>query len=73
MPDYGREGQVTKKAKCALWIARAEQAITGAMLLVWLVMAVAAKDAVTAVAVFGLLVMVLPMMRGITEEVANDG
>jgi hypothetical protein len=42
------------------------------MLALWLVMAVAAKDAVTAVSVFGLLVMVLPVMRGITEEVARD-
>lgn len=63
---------MTKKAKCALWIARAEQAITGAMLLAWLVMAIAAKDAVTAVAVFGLLAMGMPVMRGITEEVARD-
>lgn len=63
---------MSKKAKCALWIARAEQAITGAMLLVWLVMAIAAKDAVTAVAVFGLLVMGMPTLRGITEEVARD-
>ena len=63
---------MTKKAKCAVWIARAAQSITGAMLSVWLVMAVAVKDAVTAVAVFGLLVMGMPVMRGIVEEVARD-
>lgn len=63
---------MTKRGKCAVWIARAAQSITGSMLAVWLVMAVAAKDAVTAVAVFGLLVMVLPVMHGITEEVARD-
>lgn len=62
---------MTKKGKCAVWIARTAQSITGSMLLVWLVMAIAAKDAVTAVAVFGLLVMVLPVIRGITEEVAH--
>ena len=63
---------MTKRGKCAVWIARAAQSITGAMLTVWLVMAIIAKDAVTAVAVFGLLVMGMPVMRGITEEVAEN-